>query len=807
MKLKSLNLLLILAMFLTACATATQAPAASVPATSAPQQPTTSSATAGQVIKVGALYSMTGPDAGWAGEAYVKSHQMAIDEINAAGGIKCLNGAKLQLVVGDTQSTAQAANSEMQRLITQEKVIAVFGSAISGATLPASQIANQQKIPYIVPNALDAAISDQGLPYVFQTVSLLQNWAADDAKWVKGLGAKTAVITVPNITFGSDTADAWKKGAADNGLQLLDNLTYDSNAQDLTDTVLKVKSDNPDVWFLLTNSQGALLMKEAKEQGFYPKMGIVTLGSGFSGSTFLNQAGKDLADGIIVTSDFAPVSSLNVSADFEKAFKAYTGQELGGTYNTTYASTWLLADALEKSCSTDPTKLADTLHNTTFQGGKWNFMWPEVSFDSKGRLTQAASVIAQWQNGQQVAVAPDNFAAAKPVWPVPGWDQRTGPLVGAPISGAAQPTTSAPAAQPTSSSATTGQVSITPDPAALTSDYSKALLADAQTAVDTSKYKKAGPYVIATSNQDPSNGWGNTYNVTLKAYGDQLLKQGILKSALLTSATNDANQQISDVENFIEQKPDAIVIEPDGKAALTATLKAAVDAGIPVILCSNGIDGPDFTTRVDVDFYQVAYESGEGLAKLMGGKGNIVVFNGIAGVDSTETWQKAALDALSKYPDIKVVATEYAQWNIATAKQQMEAVMAAHPQIDGVWAGGGEMALGAALAYQDANKPAPKFAMVNVPNGFLRLADQYKYQFVGSPDPPSMSKYCLQTAVDILQGKPVNKFISLHTLMDGADPYTQADTMKWYVPTLNDDFIPPATVDTQSYIAGGFARK
>ncbi len=788
MKLRSLNLLLIAAMLLTACATATQQPAApAAQATTAPQQP--AAPAAGGVIKIGALYSMTGPDAGWAGEAYVKSHQLAVDEINAAGGIKCLGGAKLQIVVGDSQSKAEAANAEMQRLITQEKVITVFGSAISGATIPASQIANQQKIPYIVPNALDGAISDQGLPYVFQTVSLLQNWAADDAKWVKAHGAKTAVITVPNITFGEDTANSWKKGIEDQGMQLLDNLTYDVNAQDLTDTVLKVKSDNPDVWFALTNSQGALLMKESKEQGFYPKMGIVTLGSGFSGSTFLNQAGKDLADGIMVTSDFAPVSSLNVSEDFKTKFKDYTGQELGGTYNTTYASTWLLADALEKACSTDPTKIADTLHTTTFKDGKWNFMWPQVSFDEKGRLKEAASVIAQWQDGQQVAVSPDNFAAKQAVWPVPGWDKRTGPLVGEKL-GSVPAAPAAPALDP-----------------ALASDYSQALLKDAKTAVDTSKYKKDGPYVIATTNQDPSNGWGNTYNVTLKAYGDELLKKGILKEPLLTSATNDANQQISDVENFIEQKPDAIVIEPAGRAALTAVLKKAVDAGIPVVLCANGIEGNDFTTRVDVDFYEVAYKSGEGLAKMLGGKGNIVIFNGIAGVDSTETWQKAALDALSKYPDIKVVATEYAQWNIATAKQKMEAIMAAHPQIDGVWAGGGEMALGAALAYEDAKKDAPKFAMVNVPNGFLRLANQYHYQFVGSPDPPSMSKYCLQTAVDILQGKAVNKFISLRTLMDGADPYDQTDATKWYVPDLNDDFIPPATVDVQNYIDGGFKRK
>ena len=133
--------------------------------------------------------------------------------------------------------------------------------------------------------------------------------------------------------------------------------------------------------------------------------------------------------------------------------------------------------------------------------------------------------------------------------------------------------------------------------------------------------------------------------------------------------------------------------------------------------------------------------------------------------------------------------------------------MAANPEIDGVWAGGGEMALGAALAFEDAGKEAPKFAMVNVPNGFLRLAQEYGYEFVGAPDPPSMSKHCLQTAVDILQGKDLMKFISLRTLMDGADPYDQTTGLMWYVPELNDDFIPPMTVDIQYYIDGGFERK
>jgi ribose transport system substrate-binding protein len=343
--------------------------------------------------------------------------------------------------------------------------------------------------------------------------------------------------------------------------------------------------------------------------------------------------------------------------------------------------------------------------------------------------------------------------------------------------------------------------------AALASDYSQALLADAETTVDTSAFAKDGPYVIAVSQQDASNGWGNTYNISIDAYGDELLEAGVLAEPLIQAITNDANQQISDIETFIEQAPDAIVVEPLGRAASTTVIKRAINAGIPVILCANGIEGEDFTTRVDIDFYEVAYKSGIGLAELMGGKGKVVIFNGIAGVDSTETWYAAALDAFAQYPGIEIIATEYAGWSIADAKTKMEAIMAANPEIDGVWAGGGEMALGAGLAFEDAGVDAPKFAMVNVPNGFLRLADEYGYEFVGAPDPPSMSKYCLQTAIDVLEGKNVQKFISLRTLMDGADPYDNTDFIQYFVPELNDDFIPPATVDIQNYIDGGFGRK
>jgi hypothetical protein len=97
--------------------------------------------------------------------------------------------------------------------------------------------------------------------------------------------------------------------------------------------------------------------------------------------------------------------------------------------------------------------------------------------------------------------------------------------------------------------------------------------------------------------------------------------------------------------------------------------------------------------------------------------------------------------------------------------------------------------------------------MANVLNGFLRLAQENNYQFVGAPDPPAMSKLCLDTALDVLQGKPVKKFVKVDQILPGSAPYDHTNFRQFYVPELNDDFVPPATVPVQAYLDGGFARR
>jgi ribose transport system substrate-binding protein len=364
------------------------------------------------------------------------------------------------------------------------------------------------------------------------------------------------------------------------------------------------------------------------------------------------------------------------------------------------------------------------------------------------------------------------------------------PAATTPPAAPAATTAPAPTAQPTA--------------ALVASQYSQDLKRDAGITVDTTKYKKDGPYTIAALTQGPGNGWGLTYDVTIRAAAEG---NPNIKKLIFTPNDGDANKEISAMEDAISQKPDAIVLDPLGSAALVAPTTRAMAAGIPVILCANGIQSDNFVSRVDIDLYQAGYQAADGLAKSLNGKGNVVLFSGIAGVDAAETWKKAAEDALKQYPDLKIVGSEYAQWSVATSKEKMAALMAANPQVDGVWAGGGEMALGAALAFDDAGKTQPKYGFANVLNGFLRLAREKNLVFTGVPDPPAMSKLCLDTALDVLQGKPVKKFINVADSMDGSAAYDQTQVDKYYVADLNDDFVPPAAVPVKAYVDGGFARK
>jgi ribose transport system substrate-binding protein len=340
----------------------------------------------------------------------------------------------------------------------------------------------------------------------------------------------------------------------------------------------------------------------------------------------------------------------------------------------------------------------------------------------------------------------------------------------------------------------------TTSPAKKADGVSVDLEQDAKVAVDTSKWKKDGPYTLAALTQGPINGWGLTWDVTTKYEASHNTD---VKNLILLPSNGDANKQITSMENVIKQKPDAILLDPLGRAALAASVSRAMAAGIPVIVCGNGVEGKKYVTYVDIDLYAVAYQAADALAKRLNGKGNVVLFHGIPGVDAAETWKKGAEDAFKHYPNIKIVGSEYANWSVATGKEKAAALLAANPTIDGVWSGGSEMATGAILAFKDAKRPQPVYGVDNPTNGFLNLAITNDVKFTAFPDPPAtIAKACIDTAVKVLKGETVQKFVQLP-----AAGYDETQAKEHFVADLNDDFVPPLASDKQAYVDAGMQRK
>jgi ribose transport system substrate-binding protein len=346
-----------------------------------------------------------------------------------------------------------------------------------------------------------------------------------------------------------------------------------------------------------------------------------------------------------------------------------------------------------------------------------------------------------------------------------------------------------------SAAASDGGVSVHP--------YTARIEAEKATEVDTSSWAADGPYTIGFSSQGTFNGFGLMLDAAMReaaAASDQV------EQLIVANGDGDSNKQISAVEDMIEQGVDAIVLQPLGHAALSATVDRATAAGIPVIMCLDGVETDSYVSRVDVDLYQIAYEVATAMAEDLGGEGKVLLLSGIPGVDAAEIWMEAAADAMGVYPGIDVVGSEFSNWSIADAKTLTSQVLSREGEINGVFAGGAENAIGAINAVEEDGGAMPVFGVTNPLNGFLRLAIEHDLVFTAAPDPPGTSPLCLDTALQVLNGEPVQKFVDIAAVVDGAAIFDESEVQDRYDERYNDEYTYPTLISDEGAIAAGFGR-
>jgi ribose transport system substrate-binding protein len=178
---------------------------------------------------------------------------------------------------------------------------------------------------------------------------------------------------------------------------------------------------------------------------------------------------------------------------------------------------------------------------------------------------------------------------------------------------------------------------------------------------------------------------------------------------VIADAQQDNSKQVAQVETFIRQRPDLLIVAPNERAALTAVMGEAMEQKIPVICLERDILQPNYTTLVHSDNIVIGRMAGEFIRdylinKYKEPKGTVVEMQGLLGVEAAINRHKGAADVLAKYPDIKIVADPVADWIQARAKDRMTEVLRGHPSVDVVYAHNDPMAVGAYLAAKELGR-------------------------------------------------------------------------------------------------------
>jgi len=393
-----------------------------------------------KVIKIGTIFPLTGPVA-LAGQRCKAAVETAVDILNnknpkikvpLADKKGWLEGYKFVLVHADSQGKPDVGKAEAERLINQEGVWGLIGAYNSSVSMPASLVAERAKKIFMCGASSSAALTQRKeMKYFFRTAStdeIESQEFTDVLQWLnktqKNANIKTLGIIYENSVFGKNASEQAKKAAAAGGFTVVADVPFTPGATNLDSEVQTVKSKNPDALFgAVLGADYALMVKTMKKMNWVPKVSL-NYCSGYQDPVIAKQLGAD-ADFFMGSTAYSPefASMMPAVAEVEKIFKTKTG---GVPYDSDSIQETIamlvLAQAIEKAKSLDPTKVAETLYANT---------WPsplslsgKVAFVPGGQNKFALSLITQLQGGKYKKIFPTEKADTKPVFPMKPWDKR-----------------------------------------------------------------------------------------------------------------------------------------------------------------------------------------------------------------------------------------------------------------------------------------------------------------------------------------------------------------------------------------------
>jgi branched-chain amino acid transport system substrate-binding protein len=392
-------------------------------------------------VKVGAIYPLSGSFAA-TGVDVKNGVLLATDIINneydldlpmaRSKGIDSLNGAKVELVFGDSQGYPTTGKSEAKRLINEDDVVALIGCYKSAVAAEVCQAAEANGIPFLADQATAPSLTRQGLNWFFRTTpneeTFVRNFYVflNDAQKAKGIGVATLGLVSENSIWGNEIAEYEEQYAREYDYQIVESISYASDTTDVRSEVRMLKDAQPDVVMQASYLNDAVLyMQTYKARNFCPDV-IMADNGGFIDPKFIRVLGAD-ANYILTrevwSHDLAATKPLLDTVN--QMFKERYGTDMNGNSARAFTGMMVLAEAINRAGSLNPKAIRNALLNTNMPADVLIMPWDGVRFDPKTHQNiHGKGIICQIIDLDYYTVWPWNLATKELIWPMPTWRER-----------------------------------------------------------------------------------------------------------------------------------------------------------------------------------------------------------------------------------------------------------------------------------------------------------------------------------------------------------------------------------------------
>lgn len=373
---------------------------------------------AGQnTIKIGVITSLTGSQAAF-GEAHKNGYAIALDQINAKGGVL---GKKLELDFYDDQSKPDQAVQGVSKLVDQDHVPVLIGPYSSENAKAMINPVIQHQVPLLIPTATADNVMDSKSPWIFRICAGANDYAKKTIEFLQHNGSpKTMAIVYEKTNFGQANMQAMKEAATKAGIKLVAIEQYEAKTPDYRAVLRRVKAANPDViYFCSYLLDATTLMRQSREVDLNPKY-YTSSGTGFAAAEFPTSkgAGKD-AEYTFSVSQWLADAPWPGSKEFDAEYAKRFGSHPAYHAIQAYESLMVVAQAINSARSLTPAKIRDAIRATNLKTSAFG----PVKFDATGQ-NQHTVLITQVQGGKYHLVYPPDVADAKPIIPAPKWSER-----------------------------------------------------------------------------------------------------------------------------------------------------------------------------------------------------------------------------------------------------------------------------------------------------------------------------------------------------------------------------------------------